>query len=542
MTFEYYMHGVPYGFNYAGPPLEHDVFLKRYYGDRRGINEMRIEVIPTGGKTYFYYTYIIGKNVIDGQNGRVGAYLGITVRIDAYYKRARNLYYLLDSFFHSYMGSRVLSADGKFNVQDFDREKSLLKALDTLVKSCFSQEDIISLTAVSKPLNKEKIAKLNLLDADDDKVCETLKRVGEVSISDSYAFSGIANERSLKEREIQNLREDMQKQIAKTQEEKDSEIKRIEKTAEGRIKQAEFERDAANTKAASAQAECERLNGQIIASNQKVENLEEEMKAKEAELNAAQKEIERLTQEEAALKTSNETFAQKLSEIRRIVEYLPPAQEPGGGTGKIDRTSKGFVDNVRNILPFVNIGLLVIIFILVLLSLFNSCGDTSPSVPKTESETAVEPKDELRDVQNVGRKSQHSGIGKTDKPTARPESPGSYENNEYTVPEDFASDINREELLKSLNPRIDVKEFTGNKRSFSASAYEIGTITLVSNDSQNVEKLNLTCKEDPYFVTPADVIGKWCIYPSVEGTYTLLMSFSYLGEEYTIDRKIVVTR
>ena len=52
---------------------------------------LSIEARKVSGKSYCYYNYLKYNNVT-ASDGRAGAYLGITLRFDAYYKDILNIY------------------------------------------------------------------------------------------------------------------------------------------------------------------------------------------------------------------------------------------------------------------------------------------------------------------------------------------------------------------------------------------------------------------------------------------------------------------
>lgn len=189
MDIKYYIHGAPYGFRYLGEKEEYDFFFKKYYNNRNEIDEFRVDAINRANKQYFYYTYILGKNVIDGQNNRPGSYLGLTIRLDTYYKKVTNLYYLLDSFFYSYLYGVIIDGnDSKrvFKTQEFENLKSKIddsfSQLEKLIEQTFSARDLVTL----KFKQSDQIVKLNVADANEETVASAISSNGHVSISLSH--------------------------------------------------------------------------------------------------------------------------------------------------------------------------------------------------------------------------------------------------------------------------------------------------------------------------------------------------------------------
>lgn len=241
MEIKYYIHGVPYGFHFYGEPEEKDFFFNRYYNKRKDIDEFRIDAVNRGNKQYFYYTYILGKNVIDGQNNRSGSYFGLTIKLDAYYKKATNLYYLLDSFFYSYLYGEILDGNDTkriFKTQDFNNSKSTidesLRQLQNLIEQTFSERDL----AIIKCKQSDETCCMNVADATDDSVCAAIMKYGHVSISLSHLNnqSNIIKAESDKiikeitEKTKQDIEAERKKyeELKNQRDKKDAEIERLE--------------------------------------------------------------------------------------------------------------------------------------------------------------------------------------------------------------------------------------------------------------------------------------------------------------------------
>lgn len=232
MNLSIYIHGVPFGFDFFSPSGNHEQasFMQRYYkSNKERPNELCIESLPFEGKNYFYYTYIIGKNVIDSKNNRPGAYLGLTIRLDTYYKKAVNLYYLLDSFFHSYLYGKILKEKNgsySFLVNNLSQiDKNVFKDLESFLGMSFSESDLCLLKAP----NPMQTVSLNFADADDEAVMDAIKRTGKVSISQSYDSKKISEIKAQYEDSILKIQQDHSAQIQKIIQETDVEISTLKK-------------------------------------------------------------------------------------------------------------------------------------------------------------------------------------------------------------------------------------------------------------------------------------------------------------------------
>ncbi|MBR6283549.1 MAG: hypothetical protein IKR25_04545 [Muribaculaceae bacterium] len=215
--FQFYLHGHPKGFDYVGDVKEKDFFLNTFFqriftnehnDGSQGFNELRVQALNVGGKTMFYYTYFIGKD-IRGTDKRPG-YLAITVRMSRYYKRVRNLMFLLDSFIHSYLEGKLLNRSGnqlEFKSDTFQNaEKTILSDfthLETLLGMTFDQSDLVNLQVG----NQRKRSVLNIEDASDENVEKLMRRDGEVSISINWPSTRVQQATAKKDQEIQTLKQ-----------------------------------------------------------------------------------------------------------------------------------------------------------------------------------------------------------------------------------------------------------------------------------------------------------------------------------------------
>lgn len=205
-----YIHGLPCGFQYNGAADEKTDFFNGFCVHPRGINEMRIKAVGNGEKSLFYYTYVLGRNVFDNGGGHKGVYFGLTLRLAAYYRRALNLYFLLDTFFHTCLGGSVLK-EGKrskeFVVSDFNNLDDPLSCLKRLVQMAVGERDMLQLRTRR---TADEYARLNLMDADNDTVMRCMRQKGEVSISRAYPMKSVRQLSTRKDVEIEALKKQNQ--------------------------------------------------------------------------------------------------------------------------------------------------------------------------------------------------------------------------------------------------------------------------------------------------------------------------------------------
>lgn len=114
-----------------------------------------VEVRKGGsGKWYTYYTYCRYANVLD-IDGRNGAYIGLTIRLDAYYANLRNIYTIIEATFHAKVVGLLVKKSGnayQYLVGDFKHsQQSILnnveKSLGAMLNGIISPSDVFPIDA-----------------------------------------------------------------------------------------------------------------------------------------------------------------------------------------------------------------------------------------------------------------------------------------------------------------------------------------------------------------------------------------------------------
>lgn len=238
ISFKYYLHGHPKGFDYVGDSHNKELFLQNYFkriftGEHKdgnnGFNELRIEGINTDKNMMYYYTFIMG-NDIRGVDHRPG-YLALTVRMSHYYKRARNLMFLLNSFLHSYLEKALFIQSSRYKEFKNDTfrstEQYILKSfeeLEKLIHMTFDEDDFIDMTV---PAQRSR-STINLDDATDENVTDLMRKKGEVSISSFWPSSMIQKTIEKKDKEIDLIRQSHSKEIDSLQKSLDCKTKELQ--------------------------------------------------------------------------------------------------------------------------------------------------------------------------------------------------------------------------------------------------------------------------------------------------------------------------
>ena len=418
MKVDFYIHGVPYGFSYKGAKDEENVFFKRYYENRRDINELRIEAVTINGSNYYYYTYIIGKNVYDGENGRPSAYLGITVRLDQYYTKAQNLYFLLDSFFNSYLLNQIVTSSNnsyKFLVKEFENNQVIeqsLKELETLIGMNFSSTDLVKSFKFNR---SQSFAKINFNDANEREVYDALAKYGEVSISFAHPSNAIAKFAAQKNEEMQNLQQQTSKQI-----------KDITTKANADVVAAKQEKENAINNLKKQYAEVDntinKLKTGLANEQQKVQRLETELKTTQKDLELANSKLQKglpKIQEADKNRAALETIKQALLHINAPnTEQRQTLEQP-----KAIIKEPAWYVIVKKIGKHINTFLLILVILLLIPLLFKN-NDTKVTTPvETINEEKIDTKNAQPEQENIIYIHKDKEEYKENRPTLTPSNP-----------------------------------------------------------------------------------------------------------------------
>lgn len=199
MQLQIYLHGNPKGFKYIGPANEHDTFFQHFYNRSKNVGK---ELIIESTKSFCYYTYLLSKNVYD-TSGRPNAYFGLTIRFDAYYLNASNIYTLLDTLCNKWVIGNLLKVEGlnlQYTATGLDQN-----VLDNIQNDLVAWIKRADDTDFSDNLNVNATSgqtmQLNLIDCSTDNVKKYIQQYGTVSVSTEY----ILLRESVQESRLQTL-------------------------------------------------------------------------------------------------------------------------------------------------------------------------------------------------------------------------------------------------------------------------------------------------------------------------------------------------
>lgn len=186
MTVDLILHGVPNGQDIWG--VSDDThYISTFYVQKEDKETLSIETRKVLEKSYCYYNYL-KYNGVTASDGRAGAYLGITLRFDAYYKDILNVYHLCEIVYNNLLDTIFIKngENVKFKIAKF------VEAENELVEIKKKLFNLINLSATAKdftPINDSffsngsKTVKAFLLDCTPDNVMQAIIKYGKVEIS-----------------------------------------------------------------------------------------------------------------------------------------------------------------------------------------------------------------------------------------------------------------------------------------------------------------------------------------------------------------------
>lgn len=301
MEAEFFIHGPRHAF-YGKPE---DSQYCQLFDNSQIKDEIRfiVEVRKAGnGKWCTYYNYCRYANVLD-VDGRSGAYIGLTVRLDAYYANLRNMYTVLEAIFMSrVVGLLVKKIPSGFQyiVADFkNSHQSILtnveKNLGAMLMAIIADDEVYSIDSTFSSGGKEIIKGL-----DDNQYSvarlSDIKKSGKLIFASSKAIDLVEEMNHEFERRRDALKEEQEKEIAQIKRSLDDAGEReaslkddISKRAE-QITHLEEEKKILENDCATKEKEKEELSEKLQG-----------LSLIEDKLNKLQKEIDTLRREKQSL-------------------------------------------------------------------------------------------------------------------------------------------------------------------------------------------------------------------------------------------------
>lgn len=192
-----YLHGGAKGFSFIndrGTQTEYDSFFKRFYDKitKAAISIQKIESVsksfiieslPVNGKQFYDYTFM--EHFVYDVSGRP-SYIGITIRLSAFYCEVSDLYFILDTIFKKdIIGNLLLPKDSSYMCTKEQIDKPLFeKVMNDIIQlssSVLHDSNLRSIRYVSG--EKGSVASINLIDCQPQVVEKAISQYGRLTIS-----------------------------------------------------------------------------------------------------------------------------------------------------------------------------------------------------------------------------------------------------------------------------------------------------------------------------------------------------------------------
>lgn len=187
MNIEFYIHGVPKGFDYIGPEAERAYFSTFYSANKGERTKFTIEHRKIDGQPYCYYNYLKYHNIADADQ-RKGAYFGMSLRMDSYYADVIGLQGLFDLLFCKFVVGNILTENGdsmKYLVSQFSQRKDVIEQIQgcmiQMLQSLLSAKQLYPLSSTVE--TSVSSAEVSIFDYDKTSFAQMLQTHSKVSLS-----------------------------------------------------------------------------------------------------------------------------------------------------------------------------------------------------------------------------------------------------------------------------------------------------------------------------------------------------------------------
>ena len=261
-----------------------------------------VEIRKNENKLYTYYNYLRYSNVTDIA-GRTGAYIGITLRLDAYYANLNVVYTVLNSIFSkSVVGLLVkqTSSGYQYNVDNFESSKNEIldkieKPFGTILANIMSIQEVFQLDSDfinSNILSQGKYIVKGIDDAKDYR-----KRLAEIKSVGRIVFSSLQPIEKL-----QVIIDQCEREKQQYAESKQGEISNLEKTI-----------SLTKSELVNSQSQVSQLNSEVKKLTDDLSNLKREIQSFEEEKNH----LDKLKDEKKELEKQKKQLQSNLDEVQK---------------------------------------------------------------------------------------------------------------------------------------------------------------------------------------------------------------------------------
>ncbi len=305
-----FVHGVPMGQKIWAPKGEEQGYLSSFYGPKWTTPEvMKVDIKTFRGVTYCYYTFVKGQNVCD-INGRVGSYLAITLRMNAFYSDVQNIYNILKTAYDKMLvGLCVQESDStiKYLVPDFQSVNSELKGVEKRILNYIGDfsvdNDVIDFSELNCTSNGS-CPNITLVECTKQVAIESAKKYGKLSVSAYFLSSSaakivakykaamVATQETAKQK-IQRQQQDSQIEIASIRNEAEEKLKACKEEAKRQLDQAAAENQnmikQLNEKNTKLEQDKESLEGENKNLKNEISNWKKKSEGQEREIDKLRK-------------------------------------------------------------------------------------------------------------------------------------------------------------------------------------------------------------------------------------------------------------
>lgn len=189
MTVDLILHGVPNGQDIWGA-IDDRHYFSTFYRQQNEREYLSIEARKVNGKAYCYYNYLRYNNIV-AFDERAGAYLGITLRIDAYYKDILNMYQICEIIYHNLFDSILKKREQniQFIIPKFEivgqELNNLQRKVINLIQLSATARDFVAIND-SFFVNSGTIAPVSMQDCTPENILQVLQKYSKINISKYY--------------------------------------------------------------------------------------------------------------------------------------------------------------------------------------------------------------------------------------------------------------------------------------------------------------------------------------------------------------------
>lgn len=379
-----YAHGVPKGQDIWGTPNAEAQYIEAFYGRQASVpSQMFIELMQFDGAINSYYTYFRKGNVQD-KDGRAGGYFALTIRINYYYTDIQNIYNLLEAAFNKYIVGTVLEQTQRgfrFLVAQLSQKDDVIKALEKEIihylMNFSSDADFVAISGF-KSNGQNASQCINLLEANAPIVTNHVKLAGKISISPLYPSSKEQQIINKASQDVQAAKNNAQQQITAIQNKADQKVQSAKAEKESAIK-------AIREEYKNADRTISQLRSKVDDANKKIASLSSEISKKDCEIQNLKSYETKYKNAQTELEKSEKVIYEikgilsKIGDISINPEKKSKEHNHGNGTSKSPVTPTAMTV-IKNLHPFVDFIVVIILVIIVGITLPRSCATTDKSL------------------------------------------------------------------------------------------------------------------------------------------------------------------